>query len=1026
MNFREKFFWWKIGALTHDPPHKAWIIAKKVNWYTGIEGELQDVIREKRLKGHAAAAYAIRASIFSKEVVEKYLYNSAENLIHEADRLASAFDRWQISEVEKLSKKLFNVEEVYILNPLSGDVMYPEIPACIGLKKFMETLRELRGVQDTKLKYHIFYAMYEPIFYDKVTRISSPADRRSPTHTVFDHLYACASIVNWLCADAKSMDENLKNKGECEGGLEPRGLFVRIEFVNVQDFMSRSRKLRDIWFSSWFASALMFRILEKLIEDVGPDILIRPIARHNPFYYHMLLSRIEKDKNIPENVKDELKRIAEKYAGLKEWPKHAVIPNVVDILLPPYEVLSELLDEHEEIREDEDFVQYLYKEYIDTWKELIKAIRERVGKLAKEWGKLGNKLKNAVNELFQEYNIDESPPFIMHIAIVHVPEDLEEDERKNRVRYYDFAFKKLCELSKSIRTIEIDPACFTNLTDKTEKLWKDNKGYRMCSVCGKFPSVLDVPHNEKEYFNEVPDKLRVYFDPGEHLCPYCLIKRLATHPAIFKRIAEVLIESEKVVPLRFPSVSSVATYPFMKGLVKAQNDDKVNKILGEIVEDLKSKGKIEKVRTDYWDALEQLKKESNPLMKKLLGYDAEQFLLPEDAKNREKVENLVKNVKKVVGDILDPTFVRVNTYYAIVRAGGDYIESLFNGKLDLETIGENYIELLVRSMERIPDPKMIELARLIKESANSNVKVVKRILLSELGKDADERGSDVKKTAETLCKLFSGVYSKGMIPVTPAYHAMLSRALMITALKDIDTVCKDAKGVVIYAGNGGFLAIVPAAFALKLVLKTRMHYSIGDPGYRGFYKVGEGLFMSLGKASRSYSVVFVHYKYPMGYAMRLSRDFLSSAKEVQILRMSSCKSKDALLLAYCTRGGVKNKAILPLSSEEPLRILLSFIDSIENDLFSHSLPYSLIEEIRKYEKVCTLMTPEVFEKILSYDLKRNLLINEAEHVAEHLSLKLRELMHFTVLNGEKNEEPLLLHVMLALRVVMAALRGREL
>ncbi|MCD6487674.1 MAG: type III-B CRISPR-associated protein Cas10/Cmr2 [Desulfurococcales archaeon] len=1034
----EDFFLWKIGALTHDPPHKAWIIAGllKDGWKTGLSKKNIEAAEKRKIKHkHELASFAIRAAIFSEDMADyldgfpkgerETIGNSEEvkgreentkRVIKKADILASAFDRWQISEFQEKFGTIFDVQEVYLLNPLSGDLIKPEISkdGRIDLIEFEKELSDIwHATNNICLRYHLFYATHEPMFYEKVISLPSPADRRIPTHTVFDHLYACAAIINWLSSDAISKREK----------LDPKGLLVRIDLAGIQDFISASRKLRDVWFSSWLASALVFKTIEELIKEIGPDILIRPTARHNPFYYNFLLHWL-KETEAPKEVQKKLKEIGEKYAGLEEWPRYAVIPATVDLLLPPYNVLSQLLDE--KICNDDDLIRYFHERYANCWKNLVDIVLKKgFRRLRLEEGELKKKLEESSEKTYQ-YGIEKIPPLTMRIITVSVPEDLNPEEGKQEQWYYNYAFRRLGDRFKSIKSLKIHPACFTNLTKITEEMWRNKERYHVCTVCGKFPSVLDIPYREEEYYEVVPPDLRVYFDLGEHLCSYCLIKRLATHPAIFSSIAEKLIDYS-AFPLGFSSTSSIATYPFMKGLVEAQDNESVKNIVNEIIKQLREL-RIPFI-TPYWDALGKLQDKAKNEVKKFLGYDAELTLLPEEREARRRAEKLRKAVKESVQDVLDPTFTRTNTYYAIVRGDGDYIGCLLSGHLNQETIDTNYIDLLASSIESIPDEEAKKFARLIRESANNNVRVVKRILRSELGQKMERTPEKkIEEAARRLCELFSEVLKEGRIPVTPAYHTTLSRALMVTALKDIETVQEEARGIVIYAGGDDFLAFVPAVFALNLVFKTRKCYSIGDLVHRGFHRVGNGYFMSLGNASRSYSVIFGHFKYPMSQLLRLSYEFLMLAKNVQVVHRAFRKIKDTLLLAYCPRGGgIKVKSVLPLSHEKSVRLLMSLVSNIEDNLLSHSVVYDLVKEINKYSKETQqLGLFDIIESMLSYLLNRNLVVKEARPAMRLIASELKELADYIILDNEENEEILLYHMVLALWAVIVALRGREL
>lgn len=1028
-SWREDFFWCKIGALTHDPPHKAWIITGKCGWRDGITDKGVDAAEREAISetAHECAAFAIRTNVFSEELARMFLKDPWRSIVGKSDRLASSFDRWQISEIYELCRELnlrdfhpFNVKEVYLFNTFSGDLIKPEFPNHIDLTKFENRLKNLWekiSKLDLSLRYNVFYALYEPLFYEEAFGAPGPADTRIPSHTLFDHLYASAGVVNWLCPDGLVEKEEVK----------PKGLMVRIDFCGIQDFIGASKKLRDVWFSSWLASALAFKTIEELVENIGPDILIRPTARHNLFYYHFLIRKLE-EKEAPKEVREELEKIAKRYAGLgekEEWPRYAIIPATIDLILPPYNMLSKLT-RRDDLCNEEQLTRYLYERYLNCWKDLLKTIiRDGIERLVKGKGlteKLKEKLEEAQKEI-DHYGIFDAPPLIMRIVVVSVPEDLKEDQKTQELQYYNYAFQKLNNKFQWAKALKIHSACQTKLTQVTEEAWKSRKSFRVCTTCGKFPSVLDIPNVKEEYGQMVPPELRVYLDLGEHLCPYCLVKRLATHRAIFSNVAKELIGYEVRSPPSFPSTSSIAVYPFLKGLVEARYDQEVGKIVNAIMKEAPSYRIL-----PYWDALKELlDRAKESAIENFLYCEPEETLLLEERGARIRVRNLQEAVKRALHDTLDPIFTNINTYYAIVRADGDYVGQLFDGHLNQETIGIDYVELISSAIENIRDPNAKRFARLIRESANNNRLVVERILYQEFKhRIKEEVKNRISYYAKRLCSLFSEVRKNGKIPVTPAYHAMLSRALMITALRDIEEIHKEAKGMVVYAGGDDFLAFVPISFSLNLVHKTRKCYSVGDPEHRGFHRMGSGYFASLGKASRTYSVIFGHFKYPMSRLLGLSLEYLNLAKESLTVHGAIKKAKDVLILAYCPRGGgIKNKSILPLSIERPITLLTSLIEYIEDRLLSHSVIYDLTKYSEVHLKEAQrLRAFDILEGVFKYIIDRNIIPKEAP-IAELISSEFKELAGYVLsLNGEDN--PLSSQIALALWATIAALRGREL
>ncbi len=99
-----------------------------------------------------------------------------------------------------------------------------------------------------------------------------PAETRIPDHTIMDHLVTAAALTPIL----KEGDEVA---------------LVSVEIGGVGEFISQSRKVRDIWASSYLVSLLTLLISRIVSEELGPDSLIFPDLRGNPLMDLYLLSQ---------------------------------------------------------------------------------------------------------------------------------------------------------------------------------------------------------------------------------------------------------------------------------------------------------------------------------------------------------------------------------------------------------------------------------------------------------------------------------------------------------------------------------------------------------------------------------------------------------------------------------------------------------------------------------------------------------------------------------------------------------------
>ncbi|MFN7106489.1 MAG: type III-B CRISPR-associated protein Cas10/Cmr2, partial [Pyrobaculum sp.] len=304
----------KIAALLHEPPEATWLI---------VEGKYHEDVAVEVLKRLADLP-------------------CVPSEVRKADMLASSIDRYilyifgyRCDFLPETSIRLKN-----IVNPFFVSSLPPIVENKVG--NFRQKLYSLENVEDLRLRYLLLYGLYEWLWIDAGLPVG-PADTRVPTHTVFDHNYATATALNWIP----------------EGGL-----LVGIDVAGVQDFIKASRKLRDMWASSYLVSALVWYTILPLVEKIGPDVVITPSLRYNPIFHHWLKDRwhkevkkmeeqlertkdperIEKIEKIKKAIEGLLKRV-EKYVYLSDelremyerlnLPPYAAFPERATLALPP-------------------------------------------------------------------------------------------------------------------------------------------------------------------------------------------------------------------------------------------------------------------------------------------------------------------------------------------------------------------------------------------------------------------------------------------------------------------------------------------------------------------------------------------------------------------------------------------------------------------------------------------------------------------------------------------------------------------
>jgi CRISPR-associated protein Cmr2 len=953
----EELFLAKIGALLHDPPDKPWLLG-----------------------GHRERAEELAKEVLGDKLYSRVAEGKIEDIVHSSDILDASIDRWLTSTAGLGADKLPN-RAVCLLNLLSGDRYYPKEPKGDAVKGFARELGALLSAagDDLALRYHLLYGLLEPLFYEYCPEAVGPADTRLPTHSVFDHVYATASTVNWTVRSRAGM---------------PSGLLVRVDLGGVQRFVSSSRKLSDFWAGSWLISFVAWRTVEGIVEAVGPDVLIMPTARNNAFYYHLLLRKL-KDAGIKGDSYERVMEVAKKYAGYDEdlgMPRHPIIPATIDLILPPLDVLSSFLKE--DLRSTEDLANYFLKTYFGVWRSLVEKVEEAVTRDEA----LRGLLASAIMKL-KDQGIDSQPPLLLRIVTVTIPDEVEEMVRGKgglgRYKVYNEAFKLLLTKALQLGTFKASSLVATEITGWTEEAWRKRKRYAVCSVCSELPAVLEVEHGGARPEERLPRGLGVRFDRGEKLCGYCLIRRLMSSHNVFEAVARDVVRClGRPKAVSFPSTGDVASIGFKQKVLEAAEKASPEE-LEELCRLMESyvKGPYVSPATLAYRRLAELVNKAQSCLKdekartwlsSFLVSQAEELYLryEEEAEGRKERDEFRRRVREMVRRVLSEE-ADMGIYYTILRADADSL-----GKLLAGSVGEAlfptpssslrpqscYAEVLRRALtdERCIENK--DLRSLYLEAFEGNKEGVAKILEGKGVPHAGER-------ALALVELFRIIKEEGKLLVSPTYHATLSRCLMVTAIKDVERV-ERAGGVVIYAGGDDLLAILPVEAALEAIVETRRCFSDGD-FVKGFHKLGGGIFPSAGLASRSYVAIFGHYMFPMSYLLADSYEALEKvAKETARLEPEPQLKKDVAVIKFVARGGgAKAEGVIPLKRIDGgdyaslLELSRDIISKVNRGLFSTSLYYDLAKEFTRGEGRMRLKAlrghPDVLRSVITHIVERN-------------------------------------------------------
>ncbi len=993
----ENLYVLKMAALLHDPPHKPFLLARQ--------------------KSHEEEAREIAGSIFGGQILQ-FLKSNAVRI---ADSLASMFDRWPLSIImqKRYIPSLFPVREVKIKNIFAPflEVEYDQEIKENIVKDYIEELRKYLGkTGGLREKYHVLYSLYESLWIMKGLPVG-PAETRVPTHSVFDHVYATASMINWV----------IHSGGEKES---VKGLLIGLDIAGVQSYISSSRKLRDLWISSYIVSALMWYTIAEIVEKLGPDIVITPSLRMNPFYLYWLKHKVNQDdlRSQLESVEKIVYMTNDVWKLYKDLgiPPYAVLPERVTLILPPWNYVKNLLGTDKEIKE------YFKNRFMEGWKllwELTKRYAEERAKNRRDllW-KFIYKVFVEYEKTFKDAKFHENPPLVLRIEFVEVISG------NANWKLYDEKYRELSARISASKYIRRDPSISLDLHELTRKSFdkealgipkKSKRGFDYCTVCGKLPALIILPTEErdervkeeekyltlKKYLidflsvNEIDDKdllnfIQV-FSPGEKLCPWCFLKRVVSlEPRILKtllvalpysvdRITEFVskLSKEYGKSLHFPSTAHIASARLYEEMFRDKSIFFEAKPSKHIPLNKQALNVIKKAiySEEYiimwplarrlWDKSgEELSNEDRVIAYAILSLDPENLWLSID-RRRNWIELLSKRG-------LSHYLWR---YYALVRADGDSIGDLLEGKLTAFLPGllseDFYYKLRQRErsrkFERVFEKAKEFLKQYILSSCEGEYKrfVEECILeereceryISEIAKVGRYKKEDVQELVERIRSEFKKIIEEELrIPVTPTYHVSVSAALIRVSLLD-SAVVFSLGGIVVYAGGDDLLALLPVDKVLNAIHRSRLIFGgLGNSEKPGFMKLYNTYYAMLGNVCRSYCAYIAHYHYPLSLVLERSSTLLKDAKKVKLRYVGEKgepvpSAKDVLITVYNPRGG-EEYAMIPLSWRRPIITinsraeigmlidaaakLLRFIEiGIENGgRLSHSFIYDLLNQ----------------------------------------------------------------------------------
>lgn len=989
----------KARILLHDPPNKMCVLPGH-----------EEVAREfrKRVLGDV---YPLRLGV-GDELVD---------IVKRADVLASSFDRWLISTLYATQAPQGEVFRYYRLhNILMPNKTFDLTEAC--RKVVDEVARELndvlvqltqelrnRGVDEVeiaKLAYTTLYFLLEVAWYSKGLN-PSLADTRTPTHTVFDHLYAATSMANISLYE------------------KPRGFLVLIDIPGVQNFVSAARKTGDFWAGSWILSQLTWRIIEWLIEEYGPDVVVSPTLRLNPYFFNFLIRKLEESKVSTEVTTKITTKICTLYVKVLEalgWkplleklestPETIcskrledllgmltlipLIPATVLIILPPF--MRDVGD-----LKEETIRNMIVDKYKTSWGELVKKVKDETK------SQILRKLLEYAEPILGE------PPTGLRVTIVNVGELYEKvvnclTEGKGckelglkddiRFRIVELGLGDPVKFSEGILwhvlvTMGIRLAARESPIPLPRPFWVWDEDLRSIRSIGDYQSLvrpgtsdwvpcslcLDEPaiiHPRKtwvgriESFNEewldtlieclkldksredVKRKLREIMRPGESLGPYCLLKR-ATYEAYSQKLREYF----KVM-----STDDLALINLDKAMyeLKKSKQLKLDDVKISFEETVSKYGLTKDEINQAWELAELL----------VFPIFTEKELVGDRGRDLEGVITY-----SGLEDKLDYEMLRSSLSTALTnvcKKSTDIIKglakNLFHGY-------EHVIEDVSKVSRRLDLAERLCRVRtrysIIKGDGDDIGKILNgeigvlglrlddyvSLMLEEIRSARVDSAVDVLveayRKAVEVAKLVTG--SDSRLIVSPTLTSTISAALQITALRDIVSIIS-GNGFPVYVGGDDVLALAPLETWPMIVGDLRANFWGGGDNLFHTASV-DGNIIVVAQAiptGRSFSVRVAELKDVMAAEITRALELLENvAKEA---KWSGCavSRKDTLVVSD-SRSGVVIQ--LPLSlrpagsmygraliSRDIRNVLIQMMISLGFGLLSANLPEDVDRSLR--------------------------------------------------------------------------------
>ena len=651
----------KLKALFHDPIHKIWVFSNKDK----IQFKHNQDIDTKYKLHERVAEDLFRFLIFDSIKDDK---------INIADQIASALSRIVVApNVEGENRKKFDEESSVFLQdalyicPFSGEKKEVDFPRDHReIEEVFETLgdkifRNISSSSQMELakRYFLFLWRFLPDLFPWIDK--HPADSRAPNHSIYDHIVQTSAVVTCLDIDKPS--------------------FLLFTITPVQAFIASARKTSDLWAGSYLLSYLIYKAIEVIMEELGPDHIIFPNLRGQPLVDLWLYKGYFKNLNteLPSSFEPFIKWKERFDKGDEELIDKLVIANFPNrfLAIVPYRMarelgqkckesikgaLLELVDERSELKESKDKVlEHLLSYLKPYWVALPFYVRDH---------------SRDVDVILKEYE-----------SLVGRSELYETVETIKKLNAYTpnvgNAYSILIELAERFLASRKILRDFVEISPQ--------RGEK-CHLCGEY-DILDLDWKKLAEDHFVKE--------SENLCGVCLFKRLLPH-SFQKKVCKELLKKDKedsIEGIKYPSTSEMATVKY-----KVYLENYKSKFLEEFIEVWKkfnSKGSIPKTKSV--PKLKGRKIEEIDGQWLMESSYREDYLKKEYGIEKHKEE--LKQMRELIKKLKEKHRIKVDppTYYAILAMDGDNMGKWLKGEL-------------MPSIEELIHPRMVEVLTKYAES----------------------------------------------------------------------------------------------------------------------------------------------------------------------------------------------------------------------------------------------------------------------------------------------------------------------